>query len=113
MGPPRVRGGCADARFAQPFDHDLVRRLAREHEVLITVEEGAIGGFVSYVMQYLALNGALDSGLNFRPLTLPDFFIDHDKPERQYEIAGLDAKSIVAAALQALGRAQVESPART
>ncbi len=102
----------ADARFAKPFDQDLVRRLAREHEVLITVEEGAIGGFASYVMQYLALNGALDSGLKFRPLTLPDFFIDHDKPERQYEIAGLDAKSIVAAALQALGREQVESPAR-
>ncbi len=102
----------ADARFAKPLDHDLIRRLAREHEVLITVEEGSIGGFASFVMQDLALSGVLDSGLKIRPLTLPDFFIDHDKPERQYEIAGLDAKSIVSAALQALGREQVESPAR-
>jgi len=102
----------ADARFAKPLDHDLIRRLAREHEVLITVEEGSIGGFASFVMQDLALSGVLDSGLKIRPLTLPDFFIDHDKPEKQYEIAGLDAKSIVTAALQALGREQVESPAR-
>ena len=102
----------ADARFAKPLDHDLVRRLAREHEVLITIEEGAIGGFAAQVMQHLALSGYLDSGLKIRPLTLPDFFIDHDKPETQYEMAGLTAKDIVAAALQALGREKIEAPAR-
>jgi 1-deoxy-D-xylulose-5-phosphate synthase len=102
----------ADARFAKPLDHDLIRRLAREHEVLITVEEGSIGGFAAFVMQDLALAGVLDSGVKIRPLTLPDVFIDHDKPEIQYELAGLDAKSIVAVALHALGRERLESPAR-
>ena len=102
----------ADARFAKPLDHDLIRRLAREHEVLITVEEGSIGGFAAFVMQDLALAGVLDSGVKIRPLTLPDVFIDHEKPEVQYEQAGLDAKSIVAAALHALGRERLESPAR-
>ena len=101
----------ADARFAKPLDEDLVRRLAAEHEVLITVEEGAIGGFAAFVLQFLALAGLLDGGLKIRPLTLPDVFIDHEKPERQIEIAGLDARHIVAAALQALGRDDVESPA--
>ncbi|MBV8800929.1 MAG: 1-deoxy-D-xylulose-5-phosphate synthase [Alphaproteobacteria bacterium] len=94
----------ADARFAKPLDHDLVRRLAREHEVLITVEEGAIGGFGAHVMQFLALAGLLDHGLKIRPMTLPDRFIDQDSPEKMYEIAGLDAKSIVETALNALGR---------
>jgi len=102
----------ADARFAKPLDHDLIRRLAREHEVLITVEEGAVGGFASFVMQYLALAGVLDTGVKIRPLTLPDAFIDHDKPEVQYAMAGIDAKSIAAAALQALGHERMESPAR-
>jgi len=102
----------ADARFAKPLDHDLIRRLAREHEVLITVEEGSVGGFASFVMQDLALAGVLDAGVKIRPLTLPDFFIDHDKPEKQYEMAGIDAKSIAAAALQALGQERMESPAR-
>ena len=101
----------ADARFAKPLDEDLVRRLAAGHEVLITVEEGAVGGFASYVLQFLARAGLLDGGLKIRPLTLPDFFIDHDKPERQIEIAGLDAAHIVAAALQALGQDDVKSPA--
>jgi 1-deoxy-D-xylulose-5-phosphate synthase len=94
----------ADARFAKPLDHDLIRRLVREHEVLITIEEGAIGGFAAHVMQYLALEGLLDRGLKIRPLTLPDYFVDHDSPEKMYELAGLDAKSIVATALNALGR---------
>src|SRR4051794_11413855 len=94
----------ADARFAKPLDHALIRRLAREHEVLITVEEGAIGGFAAHVLQYLAQEGALDRGLKIRPMTLPDFFIDHDSPQKMYEVAGLDAKSIVATALNALGR---------
>ena len=94
----------ADARFAKPLDHDLIRRLAREHEVLITVEEGAIGGFAAHVMQFLAQGGLLDRGVKIRPLTLPDFFIDQNSPEKMYEVAGLDAKTIVATALNALGR---------
>ena len=94
----------ADARFAKPLDQDLVRRLAREHEVLVTVEEGAVGGFSAHVMQFLAWDGLLDSGLKVRPMVLPDRFIDHETPERMYETAGLDAKSIVTTALNALGR---------
>jgi 1-deoxy-D-xylulose-5-phosphate synthase len=94
----------ADARFAKPLDQDLVRRLAREHEVLVTVEEGAVGGFGAHVMQFLAWDGLLDAGLKLRPMVLPDRFIDHDSPERMYETAGLDAKNIVTTALNALGR---------
>jgi 1-deoxy-D-xylulose-5-phosphate synthase len=94
----------ADARFAKPLDSDLVRRLAREHEVLITIEEGAIGGFAAQVLQDLAMSGLLDQGLKIRPLMLPDRFIDHASPVRQYEQAGLDAPAIVATALSALGR---------
>ncbi|HXQ42652.1 MAG TPA: 1-deoxy-D-xylulose-5-phosphate synthase [Candidatus Udaeobacter sp.] len=102
----------ADARFAKPLDEDLVRRLAREHEVLITIEEGAVGGFASHVLQYLATTGMLDSGLKIRPMVLPDRFIDHQKPEVQYAEAGLDAKSIVATALAALGRDSAQATAR-
>ena len=102
----------ADARFAKPLDTDLVRRLAREHEVLITIEEGSIGGFASHVMHYLAMAGLLDNGLKLRPLVMPDIFYDHDKPEVQYANAGLDAKAIVATVLAALGRTQLETPAR-
>jgi 1-deoxy-D-xylulose-5-phosphate synthase len=94
----------ADARFAKPLDHDLIRRLAREHEVVITIEEGSVGGFAAHVMQYLASEGIFDQGLKFRPMILPDLFIDQDTPEHMYEQAGLDAKSIVATALNALGR---------
>jgi len=94
----------ADARFAKPLDEDLVRRLAREHEVLITIEEGAVGGFGAFVMQFLALEGLLDGGLRIRPMTLPDHFVDHDAPEKMYEAASLDAKAIVATVLAALGR---------
>src|SRR3546814_9040540 len=94
----------ADARFAKPLDEELVRRLAREHEVLVTVEEGSIGGFASQVLQFLAIGGQLDSGLKIRPLTLPDRFIDHDKPELQYEEAGLSTTTIVDTVLMALGR---------
>ena len=93
----------ADARFAKPLDEDLIRQLAANHEVLVTVEEGSIGGFGSYVLQALALGGVLDAGLTVRPMVLPDRFIDHDKPALQYEQAGLDSRSIVATALQALG----------
>jgi 1-deoxy-D-xylulose-5-phosphate synthase len=94
----------ADARFAKPLDTDLVRRLAREHEVLITVEEGSVGGFASHVLQYLASVGLLDQGLKVRPLVLPDRFIDHASPVKQYAQAGLDAPHIVATALAALGQ---------
>jgi 1-deoxy-D-xylulose-5-phosphate synthase len=93
----------ADARFAKPLDRDLITRLAREHEVLITIEEGAVGGFGSHVMQYLAWEGLLDRGLKFRPMVLPDRFLDQDTPEKMYEAAGLDAKAIVNAVLAALG----------
>jgi 1-deoxy-D-xylulose-5-phosphate synthase len=93
----------ADARFQKPLDTDLVARLAREHEVLITVEEAAIGGFGAHVLHYLAHAGMLDRGLKIRPMVLPDRFQDHDKPEKQYEEAGLNAKHIVAQALLALG----------
>jgi 1-deoxy-D-xylulose-5-phosphate synthase len=94
----------ADARFAKPVDTDLVLRLAREHEVLITVEEGAIGGFGAHVMQTLAEHGALDRGLKVRCMVLPDAFIDQDSPAAMYAVAGLDAKGIVAKAFEALGK---------
>jgi 1-deoxy-D-xylulose-5-phosphate synthase len=94
----------ADARFAKPLDVDLVLRLAREHEVLITVEEGAIGGFGSYVLQTLAQHGALDHGLKVRAMVLPDAFIDQDSPTAMYAKAGLDAKGIVAKVFAALGK---------
>ncbi len=96
----------ADARFQKPLDTDLVSRLAREHEVLITVEEAAIGGFGAHVLHYLAHAGLLDRGLKIRPMVLPDKFQEHDKPEKQYEEAGLNAKQIVAQALLALGTEQ-------
>jgi 1-deoxy-D-xylulose-5-phosphate synthase len=94
----------ADARFAKPLDEALVLRLAREHEVLITVEEGSVGGFASHVLQLLATSGALDAGLKVRPLVLPDTFIDHDKPDRMYAEAGLDHKTIVATVFETLGK---------
>ncbi|HEY2359170.1 MAG TPA: 1-deoxy-D-xylulose-5-phosphate synthase [Phenylobacterium sp.] len=93
----------ADARFAKPLDVDLILRLAREHEALITVEEGAVGGFGSFVLQALAEHGALDRGLKVRSLVLPDVFQDQDKPEAMYAQAGLDAEGIVRGALAALG----------
>jgi 1-deoxy-D-xylulose-5-phosphate synthase len=94
----------ADARFAKPLDVDLIRRLAREHEVLVTVEEGSIGGFGSHVLQTLAEQGVLDSGLKVRCMVLPDVFIDQDSPAAMYAKAGLDAKGIVAKVFEALGR---------
>ncbi len=94
----------ADARFAKPLDTDLVLRLAREHEVLITIEEGAIGGFGAYVLQALAEHGQLDRGMKVRTMVLPDVFIDHDSPNAMYAKAGLDAKGIVAKVFEALGK---------
>ncbi len=93
----------ADARFAKPLDLGLVLRLAREHEILITIEEGSIGGFGSHVLQALIGNGVLDMGLKVRTMMLPDTFIDHDKPDVMYAKAGLDAAGIVAQAFNALG----------
>jgi 1-deoxy-D-xylulose-5-phosphate synthase len=94
----------ADARFAKPLDTELVLRLAREHEVLVTIEEGAIGGFGSYVLQALAEAGALDRGLQVRCMVLPDTFLDQDTPAVMYAKAGLDAKGIVAKVFEALGK---------
>jgi 1-deoxy-D-xylulose-5-phosphate synthase len=94
----------ADARFAKPLDTDLIGRLARNHEVLVTIEEGSIGGFGAFVLHHLADSGMLDHGLKVRTMTLPDVFIDHDKPEKMYADAGLDAAAIVARVLAALGR---------
>jgi 1-deoxy-D-xylulose-5-phosphate synthase len=102
----------ADARFAKPLDTDLINRLAREHEVVITVEEGAIGGFGSHVLHHLAMTGMLDHGLKIRSMVLPDVFLDHDSPQAQYDQAGLNARHIVAMALSALGRELAEQPAR-
>jgi 1-deoxy-D-xylulose-5-phosphate synthase len=93
----------ADARFAKPLDQGMILRLAKEHEVLVTIEEGSIGGFAAHVMQFLANEGAFDKGLKFRAMTLPDLFIDHDKLEKQYELAGLKRIDIVATAMMALG----------
>jgi 1-deoxy-D-xylulose-5-phosphate synthase len=102
----------ADARFAKPLDLDLVLRLARDHEALITVEEGAVGGFGAFVLHALAEHGLLDRGLKVRTLTLPDLFQDQDKPEAMYAAAGLDAEGIARAALAALGSERVASGRR-
>jgi len=105
LGAAGLSTTVADARFAKPLDEDLVRRLARSHEVLVTVEEGAIGGFASQVLQFLAHDGLLESGLKVRPLVLPDAFVDHAKPEKMYADAGLDAAGIVRTVFVALGHA--------
>jgi 1-deoxy-D-xylulose-5-phosphate synthase len=94
----------ADARFAKPLDVDMLLRLAREHEVLITIEEAAIGGFSAHVLQALTEHGALDHGLKVRCMVLPDMFVEHDSPAAMYAAAGLDAKGIVAKVFEALGR---------
>ena len=94
----------ADARFMKPLDIDLVLQLAREHQVLITVEEGSIGGFGSHVLQALSDHGMMDNGLRVRSMVLPDDFLDHDTPAAMYAKAGLDAKAIVAKAFEALGK---------
>jgi 1-deoxy-D-xylulose-5-phosphate synthase len=98
-----VSATVADARFAKPLDEELILRLAREHEALITIEEGAVGGFGAFVLQMLAARGGLDRGLKVRTLTLPDVFQDQDKPEVMYAQAGLDAAGLAAAAFGVLG----------
>jgi len=94
----------ADARFAKPLDEDLILRLAREHEVLLTIEEGSVGGFASHVLEFLARKGMLDQGLKVRPMVLPDVFLDQNSPTAMYAKAGLNAKGIVATTLAAIGR---------
>jgi len=94
----------ADARFAKPLDVDLIARLAREHEVLVTIEEGSAGGFGAHVAQYMANNGLLDNGLKFRIMTMPDRFLEQDSPAKQVQQAGLDTAHIGANVLTALGR---------
>ncbi|KAK4490408.1 hypothetical protein RD792_001085 [Penstemon davidsonii] len=94
----------ADARFCKPLDTDLIRRLAKEHEILITVEEGSIGGFGSHVSQFLSLNGILDGPLKMRSMVLPDRYIDHGAPDDQIEEAGLSSKQICGTVLSLLGR---------
>ena len=101
--PPTV----ADARFAKPLDRDLILDLARTHDALITIEEGAIGGFASHVAHLLAEEGVFDKGLKFRSMVLPDTFIDHASPEAMYRTAGMDAAQIEAKVLQTLGVAVV------
>jgi 1-deoxy-D-xylulose-5-phosphate synthase len=96
----------ADARFAKPLDRDLVARLAREHAVLVTVEEGAIGGFGSHVAQFLAENGLLDGGLRFRSIFMPDAFVEQAAPNVMIANAGLDAKGILVKVFEALGMEQ-------
>ena len=105
LGQRGLSTTVADARFAKPLDEELVRRLAAEHEVLITVEEGAVGGFASYVLDFLARNDLLETGLRVRPMVLPDVFVDQDSPAHMYEVAGLNAQHIVATALAALDKA--------
>jgi 1-deoxy-D-xylulose-5-phosphate synthase len=106
LGAMGLSTTVADARFAKPLDEDLIRRLAREHEVLLTIEEGSVGGFGAFVLHFLAREATLDRGLRVRTLTLPDVFQDQDKPAAMYAAAGLDSDGIVRAALGTLGRAE-------
>jgi 1-deoxy-D-xylulose-5-phosphate synthase len=96
----------ADARFAKPLDHDLITALAADHEVLITIEEGSVGGFGSHVLKFLSDEGLLEAGLKVRTMVLPDIFIDQNKPDEMYAQAGLDADGIVKTVFAALGREQ-------
>jgi 1-deoxy-D-xylulose-5-phosphate synthase len=102
-----LRPTVADARFAKPLDHDLIRDLAKNHEALITIEEGSIGGFGSHVMNFLAEEGLLETGLKCRSMVLPDTFIDQDSPAAMYESAKLSAADIEAKVLATLGIASV------
>jgi 1-deoxy-D-xylulose-5-phosphate synthase len=88
----------------KPLDEEMILKLAREHDILLTIEEGSIGGFGSHVMQMLADNGMLDGGLRMRSMVLPDVFLDHDSPAAMYARAGLDAKGIVAKVFETLGK---------
>ncbi len=102
-----IKPTIADARFAKPLDQDLIRQLAANHEALITVEEGSIGGFSSHVMQFLADDGAFDKGLKIRAMVFPDTFIDQNSPAKMYEVAGMNAPQIEAKVLDVLGVSQI------
>ena len=103
MGSYGLPTSVADARFAKPIDELLITQLARDHEVLISVEEGSIGGFSAQVMSFLTKSGALDNGLKYRPIFFPDKFINHGKPEIQNVECGVDSESIAKVVLNALG----------
>ncbi|MGC9418819.1 MAG: 1-deoxy-D-xylulose-5-phosphate synthase [Rhodovulum sp.] len=103
LGAAGIRPTIADARFAKPLDEEMILRLAREHEAVITVEEGAIGGFASHVAQLYAENGVFDSGLKFRSMVLPDIFIDQASPADMYAVARLNAPDIEAKVIEVLG----------
>ncbi len=105
LGEQGVSVTVADARFAKPLDAELIRRLARHHQALVTIEEGAMGGFGAFVLQHMAREGLLDRGLVARTLHLPDRFQNHDTQAAQAAEAGLDAASIAASALAAIGGA--------
>jgi 1-deoxy-D-xylulose-5-phosphate synthase len=102
----------ADARFAKPLDHDLIRQLARHHEVVVTVEEGSRGGFGAFVLHFMSDEGLLDGGLKVRTMTLPDRYLDHNAPMRMYDEARLNAPHIVEMVLRALGRSAEIIPLR-
>ncbi|MEM1307113.1 MAG: transketolase C-terminal domain-containing protein, partial [Pseudomonadota bacterium] len=104
LGAMGLSTTVADARFAKPLDTDLIAELVANHEVLVTIEEGSRGGFGAYVLHHLADSGMLDRGVRVRTLTLPDTFIDQDKPEKMYDVAQLNAPQIAVQALAALGR---------
>ena len=106
-----IRPTIADARFAKPLDRDLILQLARHHEALITIEEGAVGGFCSHVAQLLAEAGVFDTGLKFRSMVLPDIFIDQASPEDMYAVARMNAADIEAKVLDVLGVARLEKRA--
>ncbi|MCX8252371.1 1-deoxy-D-xylulose-5-phosphate synthase [Beijerinckiaceae bacterium RH CH11] len=109
-----ISATIADARFAKPLDMDLIRKLVATHQVLITIEEGSVGGFGSFVQQALLEEGAFDMGtLKFRSMVMPDHFYEHDKPEKLYANVGLDAKGIVKKVLDTLGQGEVRSPVRS
>lgn len=103
-----ISASVADARFAKPLDQDLIRRLAKNHAMLITVEEGSTGGFGAHVLHFMAQNGLLDQGLKVRTLTLPDIFMDHDDPDTQYEKAGLTAYNLMKTVMEGLNHQETK-----
>jgi 1-deoxy-D-xylulose-5-phosphate synthase len=109
LGAKGINPTIADARFAKPLDRDMILKLAAEHEALITIEEGAVGGFGSHVAQLLAEEGVFDTGLKFRSMVLPDVFINQSDPRDMYAMAALNADDIEAKVLNVLGIAQIAS----
>ncbi len=99
----------ADARFAKPLDADMILELAANHEALITIEEGAVGGFGSHVAQLLAESAVFDTGLKYRSMVLPDIFIDQANPKDMYDVAAMNAEQIESKVLATLGVAQIGS----